>query len=299
MPETIKYGSVLVGFALLYAGRRQIKRGSAGWNNGEGLAPGRAGDLEAPGGELLRHHKRPLAERRTKYHACLLRSRRRPEPDQGQEGRHHRLRQPGPRPRAQSARQRRQGGGGGAAQDLRRRQKGRGREVQGHGGGGSRQMGRRDDDADARRIAGRHLSRPPRRQHEARRGADVRARPQRAFQPDRAARRPRRADDRAERPRPHRALGISARRRRALPGGDPQGRLRQRPRSRPVLCLGDRRRPRRHHRDHVQGRMRDRPVRRADRAVRRRGRADEGGLRDAVSRPATRPRWPISNASTR
>ena len=28
MPETIKYGSVLLGFALLYAGRRQIKRKS-------------------------------------------------------------------------------------------------------------------------------------------------------------------------------------------------------------------------------------------------------------------------------
>jgi hypothetical protein len=26
MPETMKYGSVLFGFALLYAGRRQIKR---------------------------------------------------------------------------------------------------------------------------------------------------------------------------------------------------------------------------------------------------------------------------------
>jgi len=26
MPEVIKYGSALVGFALLYAGRRQIKR---------------------------------------------------------------------------------------------------------------------------------------------------------------------------------------------------------------------------------------------------------------------------------
>jgi len=26
MPETIKYGSVLFGFGLLYAGRRQIKR---------------------------------------------------------------------------------------------------------------------------------------------------------------------------------------------------------------------------------------------------------------------------------
>ena len=26
MPETIKYGSVLIGFGLLYAGRRQIRR---------------------------------------------------------------------------------------------------------------------------------------------------------------------------------------------------------------------------------------------------------------------------------
>ena len=42
----------------------------------------------------------------------------------------------------------------------------------------------------------------------------------------------------------------------------------------------DRRRPRRHHRDDLQGGMRDRPVRRADRAVRRSRRADEGRLRD-------------------
>ena len=211
----------------------------------------------------------------------------------------HRLRQPGPRPRAQPARQRRQGRRGGAAQGLAGRQEGRRREVQGHGGRRGRQVGRRDDDAHARRIAGRHLSRPSRRQHEERRGADVRPRPQRAFQPDRAARRSRRADDRAEGPRPHRALGVSARRRRAVPGRDPQGRLGQRPRSRPVLCLGDRRRPRRHHRDHVQGRMRDRPVRRAGGAVRRPGRIDQGRLRDAGARPATRRRWRISNACTR
>ena len=38
--------------------------------------------------------------------------------------------------------------------------KGRRREAQGHGGRRGRQVGRRDDDADARRIAGRHLSRP-------------------------------------------------------------------------------------------------------------------------------------------
>ena len=93
---------------------------------------------------------------------------------------------------------------------------------------------------------------------------DVRARPQHSFQPDRAARRSRRDDDRAEGAGPHRALGISARRRRAVPARDPQGRLRQRPRSRPVLRRRDRRRPRRHHRDDVPRGMRDRPVRRAD-----------------------------------
>ena len=165
--------------------------------------------------------------------------------------------------------------------------------------GRGRQMGRRDDDAHARRTAGRHLQRSSARQHEGGRGADVRARPQRALQPDRAARRPRRADGRAEGPGPHRALGISARRRRAVPAGDPQGCVRQRARSRPVLRLGDRRRPRRHHRDHLQGGMRDRSVRRADRAVRRPRRADQGRLRDAGAKPAMRPRWPISNACTR
>ena len=43
----------------------------------------------------LQGDKRPVED---EIHACLLRSRRRPEPDQGQEGRHHRLRQPGSRP---------------------------------------------------------------------------------------------------------------------------------------------------------------------------------------------------------
>ena len=145
------------------------------------LMPDRAADQAAAdaqtvrtaGGDLPRARGRPrstaagmpatkstaLAEPRTKYHACLLRSRRRPEPDQGQEGRHHRLWQPGPRPRAQPARFRRQGRRGRAAQGLGRRQEGRRREVQGHGSRRGRQMGRRDDDADARRIAGRHLSR--------------------------------------------------------------------------------------------------------------------------------------------
>jgi len=53
---------------------------------------------------------------------------------------------------------------------------------------------------------------------------------QRAFQPARPASRSRRADDCAERPRPHRALGIPARRRRALPDRNSQGSFRQCPR---------------------------------------------------------------------
>ena len=142
-------------------------------------------------------------------------------------------------------------------------------------------MGRRHHDAHPRRAAGRHLPGPPARQHEGRRGADVRARPQRALQPDRAARRHRRRHGGAQGPRPHRALRVSARRRRALPARHPPGQERQRARSLPVLRRGDRRRPRRHHRDHLQGGVRDRSVRRADRAVRRPGRADPRRLRDA------------------
>ena len=60
-------------------------------------------------------------------------------------------------------------------------------------------------------IYNEHLA----RQHEEGRGADVRARAQHPFQPDRAARRPRRDDDRAQGARPHGARGISARRGRA------------------------------------------------------------------------------------
>ena len=52
-------------------------------------------------------------------------------------------------------------------------------------------------------------------------------------------------------------------------------------RRRAVLRRGDRRRQGRRHRDRLQGRDRDRSLRRADRAVRRLRRAGEGRLRDA------------------
>jgi ketol-acid reductoisomerase len=50
----------------------------------------------------------------------------------------------------------------------------------------------------------------------------------------------------------------------------------------PVLCLRDRRRPHRHHRDHLQGRDRDRPVRRAGRALRRRVELVKAGFETLV-----------------
>ena len=136
---------------------------------------------------------------------------------------HRRLRQPGPRPCAEPEGFRRQGRRHRAAQGLGLGQEGGSRRLQGDGSRRGRQMGRPRDDADPRRIAGRHLPRASARQHEERRGAGVRPRPQRALQPARSARRSRRADDRAEGPRPHRALGIPARRRRALPDRDLQG----------------------------------------------------------------------------
>ena len=69
-------------------------------------------------------------------------------------------------------------------------------------------------------------------QHEAGLGARLRARPQRPLQPDHAARRHRRVHDRAQGPRPHRALGVCARRRRALPRGGGAELLGQRARDR-------------------------------------------------------------------
>jgi ketol-acid reductoisomerase len=59
------------------------------------------------------------------------------------------------------------------------------------------------------------------------------------------------------------------------------GQVRQGARPGAELRRGQRRRQGRHHRDQLPRRDRDRPVRRAGRAVRRHRRADQGGLRDA------------------
>ena len=90
----------------------------------------------------------------------------------------------------------------------------------------------------------------------------------------------RRRHGRPQGPRPPGPPPVRGRPRRALPDGRPPGRDRRRPRPRPRLRLRDRRRPRGDHRDDLQGRVRDRPLRRAGRPLRRRQRAGPGGLRD-------------------
>ena len=74
--------------------------------------------------------------------------------------------------------------------------------------------------------------------------------------------------------------------------------LRQGARPRAVLRRGDRRRQGRHHRDQLQGRDRDRSLRRADRALRRLRRAGEGGLRHAGRGRLCARRWRTSSACT-
>ena len=128
--------------------------------------------------------------------------------------------------------QRRQGRAGRAARRLGHRQEGGDCRPQGHDAGGGREVGRRGHDADARRAAGEALHRRSRAEHEAGRGARLRARPQHPLQADRAAARPRRADGRAEGSRPHRARRVSQGRRRAVPGRGRAERLRQRARAR-------------------------------------------------------------------
>ncbi len=133
----------------------------------------------------------------------------------------------------------------------------------------------------ARREARRDLPRADRRRHRARQAAAVRPRLLDPLRRGRAAAGGRRRARRAEGPRPPRAPPVPRGQRRAVPDGGPPGRHRQRARPRARLRQGHRRHARRRDRDDVQGRDRDRPVRRAGRAVRRRQRAGERRLRDA------------------
>ena len=101
----------------------------------------------------------------------------------------------------------------------------------------------------------------------------------------------RRRAGRAEGPRPPRAPPVPRGLGRARAGRRPSGRDRQRARAHARLCQGHRLHPRRRDRDDLQGRDRDRPVRRAGGPVRRRHRARPRRLRDARRRglrPAAR-----------
>ena len=90
-------------------------------------------------------------------------------------------------------------------------------------------------------------------------------------------------------PGPPRAPPVHRRQRRPRPDRGRAGRDRQRARARARLRQGHRLHARRGDRDDLQGRDRDRPVRRAGGALRRRLRARPGRLRDARGR-RLRPR---------
>ena len=136
------------------------------------------------------------------------------------------------------------------------------------------------------------------RRDRPRQPAAVRARLLDPLRPDRAAARGRRGHGRPQGPGPPGAPPVRRGPGRPLPDGRPPGRDRQRPRAGARLREGDRRHPRRGDRDDLQGRDRDRPVRRAGRALRRPHRAGPGGLRDPGRGAATTPGSPTSSACT-
>jgi hypothetical protein len=152
------------------------------------------------------------------------------EPDQGQEGLHRRLRQPGPCPCAEPARFRRQGRRHRAQGRLGHRQEGRSRRLQGD-----------DPVAEAAKWADLMMMLTPdelqgdiyRDELHAnmKEGAALalRARPQRALQPDRAAQDLDVLMIAPKGPGHTVRSRISARRRRALPDRGSPGRLGQRP----------------------------------------------------------------------
>ena len=110
----------------------------------------------------------------------------------------------------------------------------------------------------------------------------------------------RRVDDRAEGPRPPRAPHLRGGRRRAVRSSrsthDATGKAKQ---TALAYAQGDRRHARRRARHHVRGGDRDRPLRRAGRALRRARRADPQRLRDARRSRATSPSRRTSRRCTR
>ena len=216
----------------------------------------------------------------------------------GQDDRRDRLRQPGARARPQQPRLRQRRG--------RRRPAGLARLVGGErrraarGHRGRRDgAGRRGDGARARPHPGGPLPRRDRAPPAAGLDADVRARVQhplrrRSLPGDRRRRR----DDRAQGPRPSRAPPVRAGHRRARPDRGAPGRDRRRAAAGAGVRPRHRLRPRRPDRDDVPRGDRDRPVRRADGAVRRHHAARPARHSRRWSRRATSRRSPTSSACT-
>ena len=161
-----------------------------------------------------------------------------------------------------------------------------------------RQPRRRRDDPAPRREAGADLGGGDRRRDRRGQPAHVRPRLRDPLRPDHAAGRRRRRHGRAEEPGPSRPPPVPGGARRPVPDGGSRRRDRHRPRPRPRLREGHRRHPGGRDRDHLQGRVRDRPLRRAGRPLRRRHRARPGRLPDAGRGRATTRAWRTSSACT-
>ncbi|CAA9332925.1 MAG: Ketol-acid reductoisomerase (NADP(+)), partial [uncultured Frankineae bacterium] len=208
----------------------------------------------------------------------LLRRRRRPRPHREQEGGRPGLRQPGPRARAVAARLRgrrprrsargqqepRQGRAGGPAGRHARRGGGRGRRDHDPGSGHRA----------AHAVRGRRGAAPRGRER-----AVLRARPQHPLRAHHAAGRRRRRDGRAQGTGPPRAPAVRRRPRRPLPGRRGAGRLGAGAGAGAVVRQGHRRHQGRRAAHDLHRGDRDRPVRRAGRALRRRVGAGDGRLR--------------------
>ena len=176
------------------------------------------------------------------------------------------------------------------------RARGQGFEVAGRGG--RRQPRRRDHDPRPRREAPRGVGgRGPRR----RRGRQPPALRPWLLHPLRRggapARRGRRAGG-AQGPGPSRAPSVHRGLGRSRPDRDPPGRHRQRQGPGARLRARHRQHAGRRDRDHLQGRDRDRPLRRAGRPVRRGLRAGRGRATRRWWRRATTRAWPTSSACT-
>ena len=205
-----------------------------------------------------------------------------PEPDPGQEGRGDRLRIAGARACAEPEGQRRQRARSGCRPTSRSRAKAQAAGLEVGRRGGGVEVGRRHHGARARHDGREALQGRDRAEPGAGQDADVRARLQHPLRHDHGAsrRRRRRWSRRSRRATACASCTSKApARRRSSPS------TRTPPARRKALALsyaqGHRRHARRRHRDDVRRGNRDRSLRRAGRALRRRERAHQGRVRDA------------------